>query len=92
MESLVPKTSPEGIRKFMEGHLYRDFLTELDVRIKECRDAFEVPEKELADGITYEMTRGAVRFAREVKEIFDDILISAENALADKEKEDKNGS
>jgi hypothetical protein len=92
MHQVLPKTSPEGIRRFMEGNLHQDFLAELTVRIEERRDALEEAEEKLQDGITHEMTRGSVITIRELKDVFGDILVDAENALMDKEKEVKDGT
>lgn len=77
-----PVSSISSLRDFSESAVYKDFLAELDVRIEDLRDFLEV-----GDGKKFHETRGAVAFARQVRDIFSDLV---ENRAADAEEEERN--
>jgi len=77
-----PKSSPEVLKGFMEGCVYKDFLGEIDTRIEDLRDFLEV-----SDSKKYFAAQGAVAFARLVRGIFENLL---ENRLSDLEEESIN--
>ncbi len=75
-----PLSSPGMLRNFMDSVLYKDFKTELAIRIEDLRDFLEVSK-----GKHYIEAQGAVAFARTVEDIFQDLL---SNKLDDLERED----
>jgi hypothetical protein len=74
-----PKSAINSFKLFLESGVYEDFLNEVDVRIEDLRDFLE-----FGDGKKFHETRGAVAFARQVKDIFTSML---ENRKADIEEE-----
>ena len=70
-----PVSSPETLKMFMEGTVYRDFLGELNIRIEQMRDFLE-----LSDSKSYIKTQGGIHFARLCQDIFQNLL---DNRLAD---------
>lgn len=63
-----PKSSPNQIRDFMESSVYKDFVSEMYLRIEDLRDALEG-----ADSKLFNKTQGAVLFARLTLDIFKDL-------------------
>lgn len=66
---------------FLDSGVYEDFLGEMDTRIEDLRDFLES-----GDGKKFHETRGAVAFARQVKDIFINLR---ENRKDDIEEEER---
>ena len=85
LESLVyekvdytPVTSAGDLERFLEGSIYRDFLEEMKVRIKDMQNVYEGAGSKL-----YLETKGALEAMRLVAGIFEDLH---NNSLNDRSK------
>lgn len=78
-EDFIPAASSEQYSNFTKSLMYRDFQAEIDIRIEDLRNILELPEyllKEKGDE-THDMIRGAVKFARELKDVFETLRLQA---------------
>ena len=61
------------IRDFRDSVIHKDFVHELQFRIKMRRNELEDPELE-GNGREYDLLRGGIRAYREMESIFEDIM------------------
>lgn len=66
--------STEGeLRGFVDSSMYKDFVSELDVRIHEL--VMNLEDSELSHtGRFYDLLRGGIKNMRQMKDIFEDLL------------------
>lgn len=83
MRDCKPKASPGVIQHFMDGIVYQDFINELITRIESFRDLLEYSEEELNE--SSDTIRGAVKNARQMLNIFEDL-----KNMAIQDQENKN--
>lgn len=99
VNDFVPSASPEDFKGFLKSKIHIDYQTELDIRIEDLRNLLEIPDHVLKDkgDESHDMIRGAIKFARQMKDLFNTLLLGAEEALQTKEieeaiQENENGS
>lgn len=79
-----PKTPPGVLKEFIDKSvIYQDFLGEMAVRIEAMRDYYED-----CDSKQYLETRGAIKVMRMVTDIFNNLLLNAEDDQLNKENDD----
>ena len=95
----TPKATPEQYQDFLEGFIHSDFLMEMDVRIEDLRNLLEIPQHLLTGNgdENHDMIRGAIKFARQMKDLFNTLALSAEDhrqtvKLEDSLQEDEHDS
>jgi len=76
-----PISSVSAFQSFLDSNVYEDFICELDVRIEDLRDFLES-----GDGKKFHETRGAIAFARQVKEIFIVLLDNRKDDIVEEER------
>ena len=72
------RSSPGDLDQFLTSMIHKDFLGEIDCRINDMRDVLEV-----ADSKSYIQTQGAIKFARMLKDVFNDMALNAKDDLSE---------
>ena len=80
MRDYKPVSGPGAFEEFMQGSIYKDFINEVDLRIEDMRDVLEEAETKV-----YHKTQGAIKLARQFREIFNDLC---NNSRMDMEEQD----
>lgn len=70
-------SSPEEFQTFMETSVYKDFLSELDIRVEELLRLLTDEDLEYT-GRDYDLFRGGVKNLNQMKVIFEDLKHNAE--------------
>ena len=85
-EDYKPKSSVHELERFIESTVYTDFINEIDVRIEDLRDVLESADNKLVHS-----AQGAIKLAREFKDIFECIVENKKADLREEadDKEDK---
>lgn len=73
----TPMSKSVDVKHFLDSRIHMDYLGELDLRIEHMRDSLEDPQPTTEDGTNHEMTRGAIKVLREIKDIFTNIYNNA---------------
>jgi len=81
------RSSPEDLRRFLSSTIYKDFISEIDLRLIQTSLMLEDFECQFS-GRQYDMFRGRKRNLLEMKQLFSDML---QNKISDlKETKEEN--
>ena len=81
-------STPEELKKFIEGYIYHDFKNELLIRIEQIQSILDDDELQHS-GREYDRARGGKKMAKECIDIFTCLM---ENRINDIEMEGREGN